>query len=450
MAELDLPSLDACFGSADLDALDLCADFLNFLDVELAPVQQHQQGLLSADAPAALGGPLVSGSDCSNAPASPLFERSSSPEVSSATMPLLLGGATGLAVHAAPIASAPALVALPLPVAPPVAAMVPQPSPALPCTSACTSAPPARTSTLQARRPTRSGRRRAKAEAPAAPAATASSDDDTAGAIDTPSTSSAGTHATVLGEPGCSSGGDAVGPDGMTKMQLAALKRRAPEVDWRSITDPTERSKQRRLAKNRVTAARSRDRKKEQWGEMEARLAALEADNAALRAALAAREADAAGFKATLAALAAENAVLGGQPASPIKGAGAAGAGVRSSTTEPAVLVCVAIMHLVCLLLSPALAPSEVRAALSAAGAARAAATARSFTSAMTAAAALPAGKAVAAVGHSGRWLKHVQRRAAGHAWCGAKGGVSAPALVFGGGVPRPGWCTVPLAAAAA
>jgi cyclic AMP-dependent transcription factor ATF-2 len=38
--------------------------------------------------------------------------------------------------------------------------------------------------------------------------------------------------------------------------QLAAAKRRAPVVDWRAINDPEERRKQRRLAKNRVTAAR--------------------------------------------------------------------------------------------------------------------------------------------------------------------------------------------------
>ncbi|GFH32109.1 BZIP domain-containing protein, partial [Haematococcus lacustris] len=43
-------------------------------------------------------------------------------------------------------------------------------------------------------------------------------------------------------------------------------KRKAPDVDWRSITDPAERRRQRRLAKNRMTAARSRERKKEQCG----------------------------------------------------------------------------------------------------------------------------------------------------------------------------------------
>lgn len=42
----------------------------------------------------------------------------------------------------------------------------------------------------------------------------------------------------------------------LTKAQLAAAKRRAPVVDWRAIDDPEERRKQRRLAKNRITAAR--------------------------------------------------------------------------------------------------------------------------------------------------------------------------------------------------
>lgn len=57
---------------------------------------------------------------------------------------------------------------------------------------------------------------------------------------------------------------------------FGANKRKAPEVDWRAITDPAERRRQRRLAKNRVTAARSRDRKKVQWVELEERLQVCE------------------------------------------------------------------------------------------------------------------------------------------------------------------------------
>eukprot|EP00877_Chromochloris_zofingiensis_P015215 jgi/Chrzof1/9948/Cz04g21220.t1 len=120
----------------------------------------------------------------------------------------------------------------------------------------------------------------------------------------------------------------------LTKQQIAANKRRAPEVDWRSIEDPAERRKQRRLAKNRVTAARSRERKKSQWGEMEQRMNNLEAENSEL--------------KSLLETLAKENAGLKSHLASLTRGAG--GTGTRSSP-EPAALECLAIMHLVCLLL---------------------------------------------------------------------------------------------------
>lgn len=121
----------------------------------------------------------------------------------------------------------------------------------------------------------------------------------------------------------------------LTKQQIAANKRRAPEVDWRSIDDPAERRRQRRLAKNRVTAARSRERKKEQMVEMEDRMAALEQENSQMRA--------------LLASLAQENTSLKEQLASLTRGAGTAN-NTRGSP-EPAVLKCLAIMHLVCYLL---------------------------------------------------------------------------------------------------
>lgn len=63
----------------------------------------------------------------------------------------------------------------------------------------------------------------------------------------------------------------------------AGNKRKAPDVDWRAITDPAERRRQRRLAKNRVTAARSRERKKVQWADMEQRFITIQAENARLR-----------------------------------------------------------------------------------------------------------------------------------------------------------------------
>jgi hypothetical protein len=104
-------------------------------------------------------------------------------------------------------------------------------------------------------------------------------------------------------------------------------------VDWRSITDPAERRKQRRLAKNRVTAARSRERKKEQWSEMQAALSALQADNTSLKAAL-----DAA---------LRENAQLKQQLGSLNRGLAAAAA-TTGQGAEPAALQCLVIMHLVC------------------------------------------------------------------------------------------------------
>lgn len=123
----------------------------------------------------------------------------------------------------------------------------------------------------------------------------------------------------------------------LTKQQLAAIKRKAPEVDWRSIDDPEERRKQRRLAKNRITAARSRERKKEQLVDMGGRLAELEQENAQMRE--------------LLAALAQENSELRERFASLSRGAAQSPALSRSGP-EPAALECVATnMHLAVLLL---------------------------------------------------------------------------------------------------
>jgi hypothetical protein len=124
----------------------------------------------------------------------------------------------------------------------------------------------------------------------------------------------------------------------LTKQQIAANKRRAPEIDWRSIDDPAERRRQRRLAKNRITAARSRERKKEQMAGMEDRMDSLEQENVQMRA--------------LLASLSQENASLREQLASLTRGA-AACFNTTGSGPEPAVLECIAIMHLVaCLVLS--------------------------------------------------------------------------------------------------
>jgi len=123
----------------------------------------------------------------------------------------------------------------------------------------------------------------------------------------------------------------------LTKAQLAAAKRRAPVVDWRAIDDPEERRKQRRLAKNRITAARSRERKKEQMADMEQRMSKLEAENNSLRS--------------LLQSMMSENTSLKEQLASLNRGAAAAPPAYEGSP-KPAVLVkCLAIMHLVCCLL---------------------------------------------------------------------------------------------------
>lgn len=121
----------------------------------------------------------------------------------------------------------------------------------------------------------------------------------------------------------------------LTKQQIAANKRKAPEIDWRSIEDPAERRRQRRLAKNRVTAARSRERKKEQMAEMEERMATLEQENSQMRA--------------LLLSMAQENSSLKEQLASLTRGASTANNPM--SSPEPAALKCLAIVHLVyCLL----------------------------------------------------------------------------------------------------
>lgn len=109
------------------------------------------------------------------------------------------------------------------------------------------------------------------------------------------------------------------------------------QVNWRAIEDPEERRKQRRLAKNRVTAARSRERRKEQVAGMEERMAELEAENQQMRT--------------LMAQLAQENHHLKEQLSNRISGAAAAAFKTQDAGIEPAVLQCVVIMHLVACLL---------------------------------------------------------------------------------------------------
>lgn len=109
--------------------------------------------------------------------------------------------------------------------------------------------------------------------------------------------------------------------------QAKVNKRKAPEIDWKSITDPAERRRQRRLAKNRVTAARSRERKKAQWAELEERLNGLESENQHL--------------KALLEKFSRENSQLRDQLAQVTRGASP---NLRGSNAEPAVLIFIATL----------------------------------------------------------------------------------------------------------
>jgi cyclic AMP-dependent transcription factor ATF-2 len=68
------------------------------------------------------------------------------------------------------------------------------------------------------------------------------------------------------------------------------IGKRKPDVDLATISDPAERRKQRRLAKNRATAATSRERKRKQMSELQHRVNQLEATNASLNKLLAQRD----------------------------------------------------------------------------------------------------------------------------------------------------------------
>jgi hypothetical protein len=115
------------------------------------------------------------------------------------------------------------------------------------------------------------------------------------------------------------------------QVATAGSKRKLPVVDWRSIPDVEERRKQRRLQKNRVTAARSRERKKEQWSELEARFKQLQAENSRIRG-------DLEVAKAANAQLTQQLASLTRGTSSPLTG----------HDSEPAVLLYLATVHLTC------------------------------------------------------------------------------------------------------
>jgi hypothetical protein len=108
-------------------------------------------------------------------------------------------------------------------------------------------------------------------------------------------------------------------------------KRKLPDIDWRSIEDPEERRRQRRLAKNRVTAARSRERKKVQWSDMQSKMDDVEDENMRL--------------KSMLEKYLKENSSLKEQLASFTRSASTA---VCNGGKEPAALIYIANMLLFC------------------------------------------------------------------------------------------------------
>ncbi|GLI66722.1 hypothetical protein VaNZ11_010660 [Volvox africanus] len=130
-----------------------------------------------------------------------------------------------------------------------------------------------------------------------------------------------------------------------SKSKMAGNKRKAPEIDWRQIEDPAERRRQRRLAKNRVTAARSRERKKAMWSELEDKLKNMESENTQLRAMLEQFARENASLKSQLL-----NITRAGAAANSVAGVSQARAG---KTMDPAVILPVFIVTLlvVCSLL---------------------------------------------------------------------------------------------------
>ncbi|GMH45847.1 hypothetical protein BSKO_13810 [Bryopsis sp. KO-2023] len=68
-----------------------------------------------------------------------------------------------------------------------------------------------------------------------------------------------------------------------TTVNVAVGKRRVEDVDWTKIEDPEERKRQRRMAKNRHTAAVSRERRKNHMRDLETRVERLEQENASLK-----------------------------------------------------------------------------------------------------------------------------------------------------------------------
>ena len=96
-----------------------------------------------------------------------------------------------------------------------------------------------------------------------------------------------------------SSGDD--GAADTSKRTCSTSKRKIPDVDLDCIHDPEERRRQKRLAKNRRTAAVSRDRKRIQMEDLQQTVERLEVDNDRLRSSLQAQDIEMKRLRAQLA-----------------------------------------------------------------------------------------------------------------------------------------------------
>lgn len=78
-------------------------------------------------------------------------------------------------------------------------------------------------------------------------------------------------------------GGSGGGEGGSYPSRNRGGRKKAPEIDWRSVQDPEERRRLRRMAKNRRTAAASRERKRAVVDALHIKVEQLERDNANMR-----------------------------------------------------------------------------------------------------------------------------------------------------------------------
>jgi len=113
-----------------------------------------------------------------------------------------------------------------------------------------------------------------------------------------PSPASSGSHTSCY-DPSCDGGSSdfTESPSPAATKKDPRIGKRKPEVDLSTIDDPAERRKQRRLAKNRATAATSRERKRKQLTELQHRVSKLEADKAHLAQLLARRDSEVAALR---------------------------------------------------------------------------------------------------------------------------------------------------------